>query len=325
MPSHNIILPSKPKVISETDTVGVYEIEGFYPGYGHTIGNSLRRIILSSLPGAAITSIKIDGVSHEFSTIDGVKEDVVSIILNLKKLRFKVEGDEPCEVKLSVKGPKVVTTKDLTLPSQVEMHDKDAFIMEVTGKKEVNMTLTVEKGLGYVPKESHHKEKVAIGSIVLDTAFTPIRRVNYEVDNMRVGDRTDFNRLTIHIETDGIVSPHQALEKSIEIMITQLKSIIGFKEEEPLMDHKRNDDIESEAPSKTSVGKDKDEIAKMKIEDVDSLSSRTVTALQNAGIKTVAGLARKSSDDLLELDGLGKKGIEEIEDALEGFGLSLKM
>ncbi len=326
MSSHNIILPSKPKAVSETDTVGVYEIEGFYPGYGHTIGNSLRRIILSSLAGAAITSIKIDGVSHEFSTIDGVKDDVVSIILNLKKLRFRVEGDEPQEIKLSVKGPKIVTSKDLTLPSQVEIHDKDAYIAEVTGKKELNMTLSIEKGLGYVPKESHHKEKVGIGSIVLDTAFTPIRRVNYEVDNMRVGDRTDFNRLTIHIETDGIVTPREALEKSIEIMITQLKSIIGFKEEEPLIDHKRNDESSLSAPeAKASSGKDKDEAGKMKIEDVDSLSSRTVTALVNAGIKTVAGLARKTADDLLEIDGLGKKGIQEIEDALEGFGLSLKM
>lgn len=323
MPSHNIILPSKPKVISETDTLGVYEIEGFYPGYGHTIGNSLRRIILSSLPGAAITSIRIDGVSHEFSTIDGVKEDVVAIILNLKKLRFRIEGDESCEIKLSVKGPKVVTSKDLILPSQVEMHDKDAYIMEVTGKKEINMTLNIEKGLGYVPKEAHHKEKISIGHIALDTAFTPIKRVNYEVDNMRVGNRTDFNKLTIHIETDGIVTPHEALEKSIEIMITQLKSIIGFKEEEPLIDHKRNDDADSVPPSKKS--EDREDVSKTKIEDVDSLSSRTVTALQNAGIKTVAGLARKSAEELSELDGLGKKGIEEIEDALEGFGLSLKM
>lgn len=323
MPSYNIILPSKPKVVSETDTVGVYEIEGFYPGYGHTIGNSLRRIILSSLSGSAVTSIKIDGVSHEFSTIDGVKEDVVAIILNVKRLRFRMEGDEPQTVKVSFKGPGVVTAKDLILPSQVQIFDKDAPIAEVTGKGEFNAEMIVENGLGYVSKEDQHKEKVAIGQIALDTAFTPIRRVNYEVDNMRVGDRTDFNKLTIHIETDGLMTPREALEKAVEIMITQLKAIIGFKEEESLAEMKRSieerKDSEAEAESD-----DSDDITKTKIEDLDGLSTRTISGLTGASIKTVSGLLRKTEDDILELDGLGKKAVEEIKEALAKHNLALK-
>lgn len=323
MPSYNIILPSKPKVVSETDTVGVYEIEGFYPGYGHTIGNSLRRIILSSLPGSAVTSVKIDGVNHEFSTIDGVKEDVVAIILNVKKLRFRMDGDEPQVVKISFKGPGTIKAKDLVLPSQVQIFDKDAPIAEVTGKAEFNAELVVENGLGYVAKEDQHKDKVAIGQIALDTAFTPIRRVNYEVDNMRVGDRTDFNRLTIHIETDGLVTPREALEKSIEIMITQLKAIIGFKEEEPLVELKKSEAESTEKRTSEST-EDEDDFTKTKIEDLEGLSTRTITGLSNASIKTVSGLVRKTENDILELEGLGKKAVEEISEVLGKHNLSLK-
>src|SRR3989344_8528089 len=204
MMEYSIALPSKPLVVSEAEFEGVYEIDGLYPGYGHTLGNSLRRIILSSLPGAAVTSVKIDGVSHEFSTMSGVREDVITILLNLKKLRFEMLTQEPQTVRLSAKGPKKVTGADLTLPGQVRLLNPDSYIAELTEKGgTLEAELRVEHGLGYVAREALKKERVDVGEISVDAIFSPIRRVNYEVENMRVGDRTDFNRLRISIETDG--------------------------------------------------------------------------------------------------------------------------
>jgi len=322
MSDHNIILPSKPKVISEEETSAVFEIEGLYPGYGHTLGNSLRRIILSSLPGAAITALKIDGVSHEFSVIDGVKEDVVGILLNLKKVRFKLLTDEPQKVTLSVKGPRVVTAKDVTVPGQVEILNGDAYIAELVGKgASLNIEINIEKGLGYVPKEAMHKDKVDIGSIAVDAIFTPIRRVNYEVENMRVGDRTDYNRLRIFVETDGTLTPREALENSIEVMIHQLKAIVGFKEPEVEIDG-RAVSTPSKNESEGEKGED-DDVMKTRIETLD-FSTRTLNALTNANIRTIGGLARKKKDDLLEVGGLGEKGIQEIKRVLGNFGITLK-
>ncbi len=203
MSDYHIALPSKPRVVSETERSGVYEIDGLYPGYGNTLGNSLRRIILSSLPGAAVTHVKIPGVPHEFSTIEGVKEDVVTILLNIRKIRFQLLTDEPQTITLSVKGPKEVTAADLKLPGQVEVLNPEQVIAEVTGKVNFELELRAERGLGYIPKEEHQKERVDIGTIAIDAIFCPIRRANYEVENMRVGDRTNFNRLRIMIETDG--------------------------------------------------------------------------------------------------------------------------
>src|SRR4051812_25757064 len=160
MSDFNVVLPSKPKIVHEEGSQGVYEIDGLYPGYGHTLGNSLRRIILSSLPGAAITSIKIDGVSHEFSVIDGVKEDVVTVLLNLKKVRFKVSGDEGQTVTLKVKGPKMVTATDIQTPGQVEVLNPEEYLCELTGKGSLDVEMRVDKGLGYVAKEVHQKDKV---------------------------------------------------------------------------------------------------------------------------------------------------------------------
>ncbi|MEK7148104.1 MAG: DNA-directed RNA polymerase subunit alpha, partial [Patescibacteria group bacterium] len=222
-------------MISEEGDSGVFEIEGLYPGYGHTLGNSLRRIILSSLPGVAITSVKITGVSHEFSTIDGIKEDVVTILLNLKKVRMRFSTDEPQTLTLKIKGEKVVKASDLEVPGQVEILTPDEVIATLTSKNaSLEMEIRAEKGLGFMPKEMIDKSRVEIGSIALDGIFTPIRRASYEVENMRVGDRTDFNKLKVFIETDGTLTPTAALSTSIEIMINQLKAIIGFKEDEPM-------------------------------------------------------------------------------------------
>ncbi len=313
---YHITLPSKPRVVSEEDTQGIYEIDALYPGYGHTLGNSLRRIILSSLPGAAITSIKIDGVPHEFATIDGIRETVMEMILNLKRIHFVLHGDEPQVITLSVKGSKNITAADFSCPSQVEIANPTQPIADISGKVELELEATIERGLGYVPREMITKEKVDVGTIALDATFTPIRRVNYEVENMRVGDRTDFNRLRILIETNGTITPQEALERSIEVMINQLKAVVGFQEEETIPEP------ENMASSETVSAEVKD-TAKIKVEDIN-LPTRVATVLSEAGIRSAAGLARRSATSLKEIDGVGDKAIKEIEEALIGLGLSLK-
>jgi DNA-directed RNA polymerase subunit alpha len=321
--SYTIVLPSKPRIVSEKENSGVYEIDGLYPGYGHTLGNSLRRIILSSLVGAAVTSVKIDGVSHEFSVLDGVKEDVITILLNLKKVRFKLASDEPQTVSLSVKGAKMVTAKDIKVGGQVEVLNPELNIAEITDKNTtLAIEMTIEKGLGFVQKEAHQKGKVDIGTIALDAIFTPVRRVSYEVENMRVGDKTNHNRLRIHIETDGTLTPREALEQSVAIMIEQLNSILDFK-------HVMNE-VVSEVESPAKVGKTADEpkedlsdVLKTRIDTLD-FSTRTLNALMEANIRTVGGIARKKKEDLLELPGMGEKGIQEIKKILGGLGITLK-
>lgn len=324
MADYQIMFPSKPRVVKEDGFSGIYEIDNLYPGYGHTLGNSLRRIILSSLPGAAITSVKIDGVSHEFSTIDGVKEDVVVIILNLKKVRLQMLSDEPQTLTLKVKGPAEATAGDIKVPGQVKVLNPEQHIASVNGKgKEISLEMTVERGLGYISKEVLKKDRVEIGSIILDASFTPIRRVNYEVENMRVGNRTDFNRMKIIVETDGTITPREALEKSIEIMINQLKSIIGFKEESAKAITEEESVKSKEETVKKSLKEIDPEILKTRIENLD-LSARTLNVLTIANIRTVGGLVRKKEEDVLEVEGLGNKGVQEIKKALGGLGLSLK-
>jgi len=322
MPDFNIILPSKPVILEEDDSLGVYEIEGLYPGYGHTLGNSLRRIILSSLPGFAITAVKIDGVSHEFDTMEGIKEDVISIILNLKKVRFKVVGDDTQTIKLKVKGAKEITAGDIETPGQVEVVNKDAYIAHITDKNTtLDMEMTLEKGLGYVPKDLLIKDKVDIGIVAMDAIFTPIRRVSYEVEQMRVENRTDYNKLRITIETNGDISPREALERSIEIMINQLKAIVGFKEDIEEFSYPK--EVVEETESEEEAKNDDDDTLKTRVEDL-SLSARTQNALSGASIRTIGGLSRKKEEDLLSLPGLGEKGIQEIKRALSNFGIVLK-
>lgn len=314
----NITLPSKPRVVSEDEFRGVFEIDNLYPGYGHTLGNSLRRIILSSLPGAAITQVKIEGADHEFSVLDGVQEDVITILLNLKRVRLSLHGDEPMTISLKKSGLGIVTAGDLIVPSQVEILNPDQKIAEITSKgTTLELEILVEKGLGYVPREVHQKDKVEIGKIALDAVFTPIRRANYEVENMRVGDRTDYNRLRVSIETDGTFSPREALEKAVEIMVHQLSSIIGFQEKyasSPAPVHTEQVVESSNEPSS--------DVLKTRIETLD-FSARTAQALEDASIRTVGGLVRKTKDDILALDGIGPKGLEEISQLLQNIGLSL--
>jgi DNA-directed RNA polymerase subunit alpha len=310
---YHITLPSKPRIVSEEGLQGVYEIDSLYPGYGHTLGNSLRRIILSSLPGASVTQVKIEGVPHEFATIEGSRETVMEILLNLKRIHFVLHGDEPQTISLTAKGSNgEVTAGDFKLPSQVEIKNPEQHICDLSGKAILELEATIERGLGYVAREALTKDKVDIGTIALDATFTPIRRVNYEVENMRVGDRTDFNRLRILIETNGTIGPREALEKSIETMIHQLKAVIGFQERE------------STTTRTGSAGEEAAvEALKVKIAEL-ALSPRIASSLEAAGIKTTAGLARKTASALKELDGIGEKAIEEISVALAGHGLTLK-
>ena len=322
MSEHKVLLPSKPKIVREEGFVGVYEIDGLYPGYGHTLGNSLRRIILSSLPGAAITKVKIAGVPHEFSTLNGVKEDIITVLLNLKRVRIEMLTDEPQVATIKISGIKNVTAADIEAGGQIRILNPEQIIATLTDKSaELDIEMTIERGLGYVSKELIQKERVDIGAIVLDANFTPIRRVNYEVENMRVGDRTDFNRIKIFIETDGTVMPKQALEKSISIMIDQLKAIIGFEEPEIeyLGEVKKDDYAEKEAFRKEVY----EDFLKTRIESLN-LSQRTTNALVSANIRTVGGLVRKKEEDILDIEGLGNKGVQEIKKVLGEHGITLK-
>ena len=209
----------KIKKVSENNTEGVFEIEGLYTGFGLTIGNALRRVLLSSIPGAAITQVKIKNVKHEFSTIDGVLEDVVEIVLNLKKTRFKFFAEEPQVLTIDVKGEKEVTAGDIKVNAQVEVMNPESHIATLTSKKsEFSMELTVEKGLGYVPVEARKADKLPVGVIAIDAIFTPVTKVNFTIENMRVGEKTDYNRLKLFIETDGTISPSAVLHKSSNIL-----------------------------------------------------------------------------------------------------------
>lgn len=321
MSLQNIILPSRPKAILEETDKGVFEIDGLAPGYGYTLGNSMRRIILSSLPGAAIVSVKIDGVSHEFSAIEGVKEDVITILLSLKKVRFKLSTDEPQTVTLNVTGPKVVTAADIKTTGQVEVMNPELRICEITAKKNLNIEINIEKGIGFVPKEQHTKTKVDIGTISTDAIFSPVRRVSYEVENMRVGDKTNHNRLRIHIETDGTIAPREALERSIRIMIDQLKAVANIQEDEVEVAPAAN--IEADVADDEGDEKDISDVLKTRIDTLD-LSTRVLNALNNANIRTLGGLSRKKESDLMELSGLGQKGVDEIKELMEKYGLQNK-
>ena len=215
-----IPLPLKPKVIKKEKNKATFEIEALYPGYGVTIGNSLRRILISSLEGAAVTQMKIKGVPHEFSTIPGVLEDVVTLALNLKQLRFRIfTPSEPQKATLKVKREREVRGSDFELPAQLELVNRDFHIATLTEKKsELEMEIQVEKGVGYIPREARKKEKPEIGVILLDAIFTPVQRVAFRVENMRVGERTDFDRLFLDIKTDGTISPEEAFLHASEIL-----------------------------------------------------------------------------------------------------------
>ncbi len=230
----SIPLPSKPKIIKKADNLAILRIEGLYPGYGITIGNTIRRVLLSSLEGAAVTQVKIKGVSHEFSTLEGVLEDIIMITLNLKKIRFKMFSDEPQTATLSVKGEKSVTAKDFKVSSEIEIVNPDLHIATITkSSTSLEMEVLVEKGIGYQRSENRIKEKAEVGVLPLDAIFTPIVRVSLAVENMRVGKKTDFDRLDIEVQTDGTITPEEAISRSLAILLNHFSLLddnLGEKE-----------------------------------------------------------------------------------------------
>lgn len=297
------------KIEEKEENLGIFEIESLYPGYGVTIGNALRRVLLSSIEGAAVTKVEIKGVPHEFSTIPGVMEDVINILLNLKKLRFRMFTSEPQKVTLKAKGRKEVKGEDLNLPPQLELVNKNQHIATLTSDKaSLEMTLWVEKGLGYESVERRKKEKLKIGEIQIDAIYSPVKRVAFSVENMRVGERTDFNKLRLEIETDGTIKPIDALKEALEILSSHfLKLLENLKGEK-----------------KVEKVKEKKEIPeKIKIEDLN-ISQRTKNALLKAKITTLSSLSKKKEEDLLKIEGIGEKGIKEIKKALKKHNLNLK-
>ena len=317
-----IPLPQSPRIVSDTGLKAVFEIEGLYPGYGHTIGNGLRRVLLSSLKGAAITSVKIEGIQHEFSTIDGVMEYVVEIILNVKQLRFRLYEEGPFVITLSAKGEKEVKGGDFKTPSQVELINKDHYLATLSSKKaSLMIEATVESGLGYIPVEARSKEKVEVGTIALDAAFSPVRYVNYEVENMRVGDRTDYNKIRLTIETDGSMTPFEAFSEASKILEAQFHALCeGLVASDVLGGGQGDTSQKASGESGERAGAD---VLKMKVEDL-RISSRIQNALREAGIKTVGGLSRKKESALRGIEGLGEKAIREIISALAELGIVLK-
>ncbi len=318
-----ISLPQQPRIVLEEANRGVYEIDGLYPGYGTTIGSAIRRVMLSSLVGAAITSIKIEDISHEFSTLSGVLEDIIEITMNLKQVHFRMHDEGPHTATLNVKGERKILARDIETPSQLEVVNPDQYIATLTDKKaELSMELTVERGLGYQPVETRSKEKVPVGTIALDAAFSPVRVVNFEVENMRVGDRTDYNRIRFHVETDGSISPREAFHQASLILVQQFDALSGAfaekKEQRKL--------AEAETPQEPIAEEEvsyEDAVSKKKVEDLE-LGTRTANALYGAGIKTVGQILKKSEKKLREAQGLGEKGVTEIKKALGNLGFTLK-
>lgn len=310
--------PQNVKVVSKEGQTAIFEIEGLYPGYGMTVGNALRRVLLSSLEGAAITQVKIKGVSHEFSTVPGVKEDVVALLVGLKKLRFKMFTDEAQTATLKVKGEKEATGKDLKLSSEVEIVNPKVHIATLTkSSAELDMELKIEKGLGYELVEKREMEKTEVGVLPLDAIYTPIEKVSFSVENMRVGKRTDFDLLKLEIRTDGTMEPEDALREAAEILCKHFTLIVdAFKPQE----------AEKQSPATEKKDKESastDDSSKVKVEDM-KVSERTKNALLKASIKTAGGLAKKSEESLTGVEGLGPKGITEVKKALKKLGLELK-
>ncbi len=286
-------------------------------GFGTTLGNALRRVLLSSLPGAAITSIKIDGVLHEFSTIPGVREDVTNIVLNLKQLCLKMHTDEPQLIRIDIEGEKKITAADIQATSDVEILNKDLHIATLNEEAKLHMEMTVERGRGYVPSEKNKKGDDPIGLIPIDSIFSPILRVNCVVSPTRVGNVTDYDKLTIDVWTDGSITPEEALSRSAEILIIHLGYFkeLAKPEEDGLLKGISESDPVSDEPAQTPV-------LTMPIEDLD-LSVRSYNCLKRAAINTVGDLIEKTEDDMMRVRNLGKKSLDEVKKKLDELGESL--
>jgi DNA-directed RNA polymerase subunit alpha len=308
-----------PKISSENadETGGTFVIEPLDKGFGYTFGNSLRRVLLSSLGGAAIKSVRIEGVAHEFSTIPGVKEDVTDLVLNLKDvvIRMHTDADE-VEVPLVVTGPGKVSAKDIDLPAGVEVLNPNAPIATLEKRTKLEMYLTVGRGRGYSPAEENKTEEQAIGVIPIDSIFSPIRRAAYSVDSARVGQRTDFDKLSMEIETDGSIEPGAALREAAEILIKSLAIFTEADRVEELTSRDGAGAAEVVAPAATE-GDDR------LIEELE-IGVRAYNCLKRAGIQTIGDLVQKSESELKAIPNFGERSIEEVKESLAALGLSLR-
>ena len=297
---------------NDDNTYGKFVVEPLERGYGTTLGNSLRRILLSSLPGAAVTSIRINGVLHEFSTVPGVMEDVTDIILNLKGLAIKLYSDETQVLRIEAEGEGRVTGADILVNSDVEILNPDLHIATLDANGSLNMEITIERGRGYVPADKNKKEDHVIGVIPIDSIFTPVKKVNYQVEDTRVGQRTDYDKLTLEIWTDGSISPDEAISLSAKILSDHLRLFIGLTDtmgEVEVMVEKEEEE--------------KDKVLDMTIEEMD-LSVRSYNCLKRAGINSVFELTQRSEEDMMKVRNLGRKSLEEVEHKLKSLGLSLR-
>lgn len=305
----------KPKIecvaSSEDNTYGKFVVEPLERGYGITLGNSLRRILLSSLPGVAVTSIKIDGVLHEFSIIPGVIEDVTEIILNVKGLALKLHSDGPKTIYIDVDREGPVTAADIVADSDVEILNPDHHIATLNGDRRFYMEMTINKSRGYVPAEKNKQPGQPIGIIPVDSIYSPVRKVNYTVENARVGQVTDYDKLTLEVWTNGTIKPDEAISLGAKILSEHLNLFID------LSDRAKNAEIMVE---KEETKKDK--ILEMTIEELD-LSVRSYNCLKRAGINTLQELTSKTEEDMMKVRNLGKKSLEEVISKLHALGLSL--
>lgn len=306
---HDIHLPEI-ETISEEKGRATFAISPLFPGYGMTLGNSLRRVILSSLPGAAVTAVKIDGVSHEFSTIPHVKEDAIEIILNLKQLRVKLHSDEEF-ISLSYSGAGEVKAKDIKTNANVEIANPDLHIATLDNKQaKLDIEIKVEKGRGFVPVEKREGEKLGVGMIAVDALYAPIKKVRYNVESTRVGQMTDLDKLVIEIETDGTIAPREALEQASEVLVDHFLVVSGKESA-------------SRKENNTEVAERESGAAKILIEEVN-LSPRTTNALLNNELKTIDDILKLKDSDLRQLKGFGAKAYDEVKDKLAELGYEMQ-
>jgi DNA-directed RNA polymerase subunit alpha len=305
-----------PRISSEDadERAGRFMIEPLDRGFGYTFGNSLRRVLLSSLEGAAVTAVKIEGVSHEFTTLPGVREDVTDVILNLKSLVCRLHGESPeIEVHVSKRGPGAVTAADIEAPADLEILNPELELAHLADKGKLEMTLTIGRGRGYVPAELNRGPETTIGVIPIDSIFSPVRRVSYEVEASRVGQRTDYDKLVLDVSTDGSVAPKDAIAEAAEILIRQLAIFTDLEK----IDMAEMAMAEAEAPT-TSHG-----MENFPIEELE-LGVRSYNCLKRVGIETIGDLTSKSEGELAAIPNFGRKSIEEVRETLAAHGLTLK-
>ena len=303
--------PTINKYIDEDGNYGKFVVEPLERGYGTTLGNALRRILLSSLPGAAVTSVKIDGVLHEFSTIAGVKEDVTEIILNLKKLAVRLNGENTKRVIINAVGPKEVTAADIIGDSEMEIFNPDLHIATLEENATLVMEINLARGRGYVPAEMNKTENTPISVIPVDSIYTPVRKVNFTVENTRVGQVTDYDKLTLDVHTNGTLEPDEAVSLAAKVLSEHLKLFIDLSE------NAKTAEVMIE-----TVNDEKEKVLEMNIDELE-LSVRSYNCLKRAGINTVEELCNRTSEDMMKVRNLGRKSLEEVLSKLKELGLQL--